>query len=171
MDFSDFVDVILLISMGATSAPMTFFVAPDDFSPSTYDLFLAPMISRRAPMIFCLLPLIFRRAPMIFSLLPSILRPPPHFFSLNTRGFSRTCSRRRKKTPRARQKARSRVLPYIEAHEGRAIEAPPGTVLRQQPERKENAHEKQWNSGARRAGQETARGRPEGSREPVVYDQ
>jgi hypothetical protein len=69
MDFSDFVDVILLISMGAKLAPMTFFVAPDDFSPNTYDLFLAPMIFRRTPMIFSLLPMIFRRAPMIFCLL------------------------------------------------------------------------------------------------------
>src|SRR5260370_28155908 len=170
MDFSDFVDVILLISMGATSAPMTFFVAPDDFSPSTYDLFLAPMISRRAPMIFCLLPLISRRAPMIFSLLPSILRPPAFFLAEYARVFT-YLQPATKKNASGAAKGSFSCPPLIEAHEGRAIEAPPGTVLRQQPERKENAHEKQWNSGARRAGQETARRRPEGSREPVVYDQ
>jgi hypothetical protein len=108
-------------SMGAASASITFFVAPYDLSSSTYDLFLAPMI--------------FRRTPMIFSLLPLILRLPRIFFAEYAQVFAHLRPSDEKSGSIAAKVSFS-CPPLIEAHEGGAIAAPPGTVLRQQHTKK-----------------------------------
>ncbi len=58
--------------------------------------------------------------------------PAPHFSLLNTRGVPRTWPLATKKSASVVAKVSFSRPPLIEAHEGGAIGAPPGTVLRQQ---------------------------------------
>jgi hypothetical protein len=118
-----------------SSSTITFLVAPYDLSSSTITFLVALYDLSSSTITFLVAPVDFAPSTNAFPLLPLILRAPRIFFAEYAMVFPHLLLARRKNTPVAAKVSFS-CPPLIEAHEGGAIAAPPGTVLRQQHTKK-----------------------------------